>query len=75
MAGLARVNMEAAERDTAPIDTTSTIRFDRAEEVRRRWVSIAAYYIAQRQDFEQRAEMELDDLQEAERGFSPAGND
>ncbi|MFB0936893.1 MAG: hypothetical protein QMB52_14055 [Propionivibrio sp.] len=61
------------EREIAPIDTT--VRFDRAEEVRRRWVSIAAYYVAQRQDFEQRAELELDDLREVERGFSPAGND
>ncbi len=74
MAGLARVDMKKPiEREIAPIDTT--VRFDRAEEVRRRWVSIAAYYVAQRQDFEQRAELELDDLREVERGFSPAGND
>ena len=70
MAGLARVDMEATEGGISPIE--ATVHFDRAEEVRRRWVSIAAYYIAQRQDFEQRAELELDDVLEAEHGFNPA---
>lgn len=71
MAGLARVDMEETKRGIVPID--ATVRFDRAEEVRRRWVSIAAYYIAQRQNFEQRAELELDDVLEEECGFTPPG--
>lgn len=73
MAGLARVNMEEDERGIVQID--ATVRFDRAEEVRRRWVSIAAYYIAQRQNFEQLAELELDDALEVDRGFNLAGKD
>lgn len=67
MAGLARVDSEESEGRIAPID--ATVRFDMVEEVRRRWVSIAAYYIAQRRDFEQRAG--LDDNFAAERAFTP----
>jgi len=73
MAGLAGVGMEEDERGIIRLD--ATVRFDRAEEVRRRWVSIAAYYIAQRQNFEQRAELDLDDALEGDRGFNLAGKD
>ena len=72
MAGLARVDEEEeeeTERGIFPIDAAAP--FDMVEEVRRRWVSIAAYYIAQRRNFEQGAE--LDDWLEAERGFNLAG--
>lgn len=68
MAGLARVDMEAKEREAAPVEATA--RFDLAEQVRRRWVSIAVYYIAQRRNFEQGAD--LDDEVEGIRGFSTA---
>lgn len=69
MAGLARIDSEETERGTCPID--ATVRFDMAEEVRRRWVSIAAYYVAQRRSFEQGAD--LDDGLEVERGFNHVG--
>lgn len=67
MAGLARVDAEEAERGITPIDTT--VRFDMAEEVRRRWVSIAAYYVAQRRSFDHCAD--LDDESEAKNVFNP----
>lgn len=70
MAGLARVDAEEADREVPGIDTT--VRFDMAEEVRRRWISIAAHYVAQRRSFEQCAD--LDEGADAEHGFNPAAN-
>ena len=69
MAGLARVDTEESEPGIAATDVT--VRFNMVEEVRRRWVTIAAYYIAQRPNFEQGAE--LDDALEVESSFNLSG--